>query len=298
MRHVQIRAFHNVAIHGGFSRAAEAMGLTQPALSDQVRKLEQDYDVLLFTRDKKRVSLTTQGQGLLKITLPLFEAESRAHEFLSERRALTTGALRIIADSACHVTGILSRFRAIHPGVRITMRAGNSADVMAQLSAYKADIGVLGSLVQTAGLDHVPLGSSPVIAFCRRDFPGLPEGAASLEGLLKLPLVLREKGSKTRQKLEDAARLAGLTLTPAIEAEGREAVHEIVASGAGVGFVSIAEYGHDARLVKIPIKGAPIPMEETVICLSHRRDVRLIRAFMGLARQQTAPDKRQMRAKT
>ncbi|MHA1129026.1 MAG: LysR family transcriptional regulator, partial [Alphaproteobacteria bacterium] len=57
MRYVQLRAFHNVAIHGGFSRAAEALHLTQPAISDQIRKLEEEYDVLLFNRIKKQVAI-------------------------------------------------------------------------------------------------------------------------------------------------------------------------------------------------------------------------------------------------
>lgn len=68
MRYVQLRAFHQVAISGGFSRAAEALFLTQPAISDQVRKLEEEYDVLLFNRNKKQVTLTHSGQKLLEIT--------------------------------------------------------------------------------------------------------------------------------------------------------------------------------------------------------------------------------------
>ena len=73
MRYVQLRAFHNVAIHGGFSRAAEALCLTQPAISDQVRKLEEEYDVLLFDRKKKQVTVTAFGKKLLEITHRLFD---------------------------------------------------------------------------------------------------------------------------------------------------------------------------------------------------------------------------------
>ena len=65
MRYVQLRAFHHVAICGGFSRAAEQLFLTQPAISDQVRKLEEEYDILLFNRQRKQVSLTAAGEQLL-----------------------------------------------------------------------------------------------------------------------------------------------------------------------------------------------------------------------------------------
>ena len=88
MRYVQLRAFHNVAIHGGFSRAAEALSLTQPAVSDQVRKLESEYDVLLFSRQKKQITLTDFGKKLLEITHRMFDVEDQAHVLLSESRAL------------------------------------------------------------------------------------------------------------------------------------------------------------------------------------------------------------------
>jgi DNA-binding transcriptional LysR family regulator len=73
MRYVQLRAFHYVAICGGFSRAAEALFLTQPAISDQVRKLEEEYDILLFNRHKKQVTLTAPGERLLEITRRMFD---------------------------------------------------------------------------------------------------------------------------------------------------------------------------------------------------------------------------------
>jgi LysR family transcriptional regulator, low CO2-responsive transcriptional regulator len=283
MKYVQLRAFHNVAIHGGFSRAAQAMGLTQPAVSDQVLGLEQTYDILLFDRRKKQITLTPQGEALLAITRPMFEIEARALEYLSESRALTSGTLRIIADSAYHVTAVLSRFRARYPGVHITLRSGNSQAVEAELAAYRADIGVLGSSIAPGRFHSVSLGTTPIIAFAAKTFPGLPRGAATLHDLARLPLVFREQGSKTRQKLNAYAKTLGLTLSPAIEAEGREAVREIVAAGGGIGFVSDAEYGRDERLVKIPIRGAELAMQETVVCVRQRRDVRMIRAFMAMA---------------
>lgn len=78
--------------------------------------------------------------------------------------------------------------------------------------------------------------------------------------------------------------MAGVSLQPAIEAEGREAVREIVASGAGVGFVSAAEFGEDARLVAIPVAGAEaVRMDEALICLRERRNGKLVQAFLEVA---------------
>ena len=80
MRHSQLRAFHYVAYLGGFSRAAEFLFLTQPAISEQVRKLEQDHDVLLFHRERKRVRLTNEGEQLFRYTKQYFEVEKKIEE--------------------------------------------------------------------------------------------------------------------------------------------------------------------------------------------------------------------------
>ena len=87
-----------------------------------------------------------------------------------------------------------------------------------------------------------------------------------------------------RKKLEDLATASNIELKPAIEAEGREAVREIVASGAGVGFVSAAEFGHDSRLVPIAIDAPETLMDEALICLRERSGGKLVRAFLDMAR--------------
>ena len=284
MNFTQIRAFHHVALAGGFSRAAEALGLTQPAISDQVAALEQAHDVLLFERRGRQVRLTEKGAALLKITRQLFEHVGQVDEFLAETAARHRGELRLIADSALHVSALLGRFVARHPGVRVMLRAGNSAEVRAALESWEADIGVLGERVRGGRFEAVSLGAAPLIAFAARDLPGVPEGPCALAELLRLPLVLREEGSRTRALLQAEAAAQGLRLSPAIEAEGREAVRQIVMGGGGVGFVSEAEFEPDRRLVAIPIAGGAPMMAETMLCLRQRRDVPNIRAFMELAR--------------
>lgn len=132
MRYVQLRAFHYVAICGGFSLAAEQLFLTQPAISDQVRKLEEENDVLLFNRIRKQVTLTPAGEELLQITRRMFDCEQQALDFLSETRAFQSGNLRIVADSAHHLTHILKVFQKRYPGVKISVRAGNTKTVVSR----------------------------------------------------------------------------------------------------------------------------------------------------------------------
>lgn len=284
MRYSQLRAFHHVAVQGGFSRAAAVLGLTQPAISDQVKRLERDYDVLLIQRTSKQVSLTTVGERLLEITHRLFDAEQQAQDLLSESRAQTSGNLRIIADSALHILKILAHYRAAYPEVVISVRSGNSADVLKALEAYDADIGITGEAPQDRVFDVVSLNVTPIIAFAAKSHPLAAQPTISFEDLLHHGLVLRERGSKTRAKVEQHAAGLGLQLPIAIEAEGREAVREIVAAGGGVGLVSQAEFSADGRLQSIPFHDADLTMEESIICLRDRSESRQIRNFMAIAR--------------
>lgn len=287
MRYTQLRAFHYVATRGGFSRAAEALFLTQPAISDQVRKLEEAYDIRLFDRNKRRVLLTAKGQKLLEITNRMFDLEQQAQDYLNENRALEAGSLRIIVDSAYHVTSVLKAFQRRYPAIKISLKVGNSQAVIDALHSYRADIGVLGELTDSQNLQVVPMGETPLVAFAAKSSVHFGKVGITYAELDNAPLVMREKGSKTRQKLEQAAREADVTLIPSIEAQGREAVREIVAAGQGIGFVSTAEFGQDERLFTIQLPSPAPMMQEALICMKERRERKLIKVFMAMAAQES-----------
>ena len=265
MRYSQLRAFHFVALKGGFSRAAAAMHITQPGVSEQVRKLEQDYDVLLFNRERKVIALTQAGEQLFLLTKQFFEIEQHIDEYLSEARTEMDGRIRIIADSARHVTQILAEFRKRYPKVHVLLQSGNSEDVVDRLRSYDAEIGVLGGLSPGADIETLDLGKTQILAFAGKGVVPIGTKRMRLEDLAHFPLVFREAGSKTRENIEREAQRQG-----------------VVPSGAGIGFVSQAELGDDQRLIPIELEGVDLHMSETIAFLGQRRDLRIIRAFTGV----------------
>jgi aminoethylphosphonate catabolism LysR family transcriptional regulator len=280
MRYSQLRAFHHVALHGGFSRAARALNISQPSVSDQVRQLEQRHDVLLFSREARQVRMTEAGEALFRLTSEMFEVEERISALFDQNRAQLKGTLRIMADSAMHITEAVRRFRETSPDVFVTIRTGNTEDLLRRLRNYEAEVGVVGNTVSAPDLDNVDLGRTPILALVARGY--LPKDTKSLRfrDLSAYPLIYREEGSRTRAQVEDAAARMKLAFVPAIEVEGREAMREVVASGAGIGFVSEAEFGHDVRLMAVPFEDVDLGMSESLVTLSARRDVPLIRGFL------------------
>lgn len=283
MYHAQLRAFHAVARHGGFSRAAEQLHLTQPAISDQVGKLEKMFGVRLFVRHRRAVRLTPLGEELYRITRRLFELEDEAVELLRESQALRRGRLKMAADAPLHLIGLIGQFRQEFPGISVSLAIGNSAKVLASLFDYSADIGILANAPTDDRLQQIPLRSDPLVAFVARDHPWAGRGSVSLRELSTQPLVMREEGSITRRLIEDEFRRLNIDASVVMEAEGREAVCEAVVAGIGAGIISRPEFGDDPRLALLNLEDCEKRMTESLLCLKERAGQRLIDAFWQLA---------------
>ena len=284
MQYVQIRAFHNVAKYGGFSKAAAQTRQSQPVLSGHVMQLEKKYDLSLFERNKKQIILTSAGEKLFLLTKKFFEVEDQVNNHLVKSQASLSGKVRIIADSALHIIKALLKFRKLHPNVMVDLHIGNSTEVMDTLRNYKADIGIIGSPINGSDIKAINLSASRIQAIVSKSFFKKTPRHLTLNELANLPLIFRETGSYTREKLVMQAKADNIDLLPIIQVTGREALHQLVANGLGIGFVSQAEIGQDPRLVEIAIQCTGIEMTEQLVFLKARQDVPVIRAFIKAAK--------------
>jgi len=283
--HAQLKAFHAVAVHGSFTKAAERLFLTQPAVSDQVRKLEERFGVLLFHRNKRSVRLTDLGERLLAITQRLFVIEAEAQELLQESQALQTGSLILAVDAPVHVLPQIARFCERYPGISVKIETGNTDESLFRLFNYQADLALLGRDVSDERLLCVPLRNDPMVAFVSRNHPWSERESICLADLDDTPLVLREHGSVTRQTLEEEMARAGFRIRPAIQVEGREAAREAVVVGIGVGVVSAAEFGADSRVCALPITDCTRRLTETLVCLREQSSRRVVATFLDMVRE-------------
>lgn len=281
MNHAQLRAFHAVALAGGFSRAAERLGLTQPAISDHIRKLEEAYGVQLFTRGARKVELTDTGRRLFAITERQFEAEGEADELLSRTRSLQEGALAIGADAAIHVLPLLARFRERHPGVRLKVTSGNSAQLLARLESYDIDLAVVAERPAASHFASRVLSDSRLVLFVPQQHPLAGRRKVSFASLAGTPLVLRELGSVTRRLVDEEFSSRGLSPATAIEIEGREAAAAAVAAGLGAGIVSAGEFRAGEGLRAIPFSDWQVTMTEYLVWRSDRAGLAVMKAALA-----------------
>jgi aminoethylphosphonate catabolism LysR family transcriptional regulator len=283
MTPTQLRAFHLVAESGSFSAAARASGLSQPNLSSQVTSLEQTYGVRLFDRRGRSVLPTETGRQLHGITTRLFAVQDEARALLAGEQALTRGHLRIAADSAHHVVPIMATLRDRAEGLTFALSIDNSAVVLERLLRHEADVAVMAKSISDPRLHAVRLRTDRVVLFVPTRHPLARRGRATLSSLAGQSLVLRERGSITREVIEQAMAAADIRPDAIVEVQTREGVREAVAAGFGIGAVFASELGEDRRFRRILVTDTDLNVAEYAVCLQERRRVALVRAFMDEA---------------
>ncbi len=282
MSQTVLRAFHLVAQAGGFTKAARAGGVSQPTLSAQVRALEEAHGIRLFDRRGRTVALTPLGQNLHAITARLFAAEDEAKALLAGARNLARGHLRVAADSAAHVMPLLAKLKQRHPGLTFSLAGGNSSDVLQQVLDHAADVAVTAKHVSDPRVHSLRLRTDRLVLFVPRSHPWGLRKAVALETLSGQDLVIRERGSITREVFEARLAEGGIKPGALVEVQTREAVREAVAAGFGIGIIFDSEFGQDSASTKLTVKGADLDVAEYVVCLEDRRRISLVRALLEL----------------
>jgi aminoethylphosphonate catabolism LysR family transcriptional regulator len=288
MLSTQLRAFHAVATTGGFTKAAESLNVTQPTISGQVRDLEQTYEVQLFHRRGRAVTLTETGQRLFAATQRLVAVEEEAREILDESRNLTGGVVHLGGDAPHHALPLVAAFRRRYPEVAVSLSIDNTDSLTRELLAYRIDIAVLCNPRVDPALHYLPLRTDPMVALCPVEHPWTKGNASGIPmtAFADQVLVLREPGSETRRVAERVLGDAGVVPRDRVEVATREGVHEAVAQGLGVGLVSSAEVSRDPRVVALPLDGVNASFTECVVCLLDQRRRAAVKAFLAVTQLQ------------
>jgi aminoethylphosphonate catabolism LysR family transcriptional regulator len=279
----ELRAFRLVAHAGSFTQAARTAGISQPTLSAQVKGLESAYHVRLFEREKRGVTLTPAGRDLLPIADRLFAAEEEAQALLSGTESGMRGELRVAADSAYHVMPILADLKQQHANMSFSLKVANSERVLAFVMDGFVDVAVTAKQVADPRLHVFRLKRDKLVLFVTKSHVWARRRHVRLNTLEGQALVIRERGSITREVLE--ARLAeiGVRAAALIEVETREGVREGVAAGFGIGVVFETEFGTDTRFRRIDVLGTDVSVAEYVVCREERRSQTLVRSFLDRA---------------
>lgn len=240
----QLEIFLWVAELKSFTRAARKLYMSQPAVSFQVRALEDDLGVRLFWRNEKSVHLTEAGRLLYPEAREMVNRFQKIKSRLEDLKGLRTGRLTVAASTTPgeYVLPLLiGDFKRDYPGVQVSLRIGGSGEVEKLLVQREVDLGFTGVLLANKEIECIPWLDDRLVLIVPPDHPWVSKGEVGLAELTEAPLILREPGSGTRRTFE--ARLAGREIGIArcnvvLELGSTRAVITAVQAGLGVSVVS------------------------------------------------------------
>jgi DNA-binding transcriptional LysR family regulator len=244
---------------GAVGRAARARHLSQPAVSEHLRGLAAYFGVALFERVGRGIRPTPAARLLEPFARQVVGLLQRAVETAAGLRGLKAGTLAVGASTTPGtylLPGVLGRFHAAHPAIALSLRIGDTREIERWVASGEVELGVIGEAPLESGLAADPWVKDELVAIVARGHPLARRRAVSAGALFAHPYIAREEGSSTRGVAERYLAALGVSVRPAMELGGTEAIREAVAAGLGVAIVSRhAVRASDRRVVAVRLGG-------------------------------------------
>jgi DNA-binding transcriptional LysR family regulator len=280
----QLRIFRSVAHHRSLSRAAEQLGLTQPAVSMQMKALHTELGLPLVEVIGRRVQVTEAGEVLEQYATRILGLADEAAVAVAELRG-GAGRVRIGASSTPGVyllPEVLARYERAHPEVRVEFEVRNSAEIEARVVANQLDFGLTGGAVTCSDVRIEPWVEDELLVVVARNHPWSSRSRIAPAALAHARLIAREPGSGTRRFYETELHRQEVILPPAVEMGGAEAVKRAVEAGLGVAIlsrISVTRELAEGRLHGLALDGMRLARP---LVLIHHAQKRFSSAALGL----------------
>ena len=292
----QLQAFCEVLERRSFSQAAERLGVTQPAVSLQVRALEKRLGTQLLDRSGRRVEPTEAGLKLYRSAQRLLALEEEiVNELAEDATGELSGTLAIGASTGpggVVLSTLLCRFAEQHPQLHVALSVFDTQTVIERVADRSLELGVVGAAPRHRGVEYEPFVRDTVVLVCP---PGHPFAGrtVTLAELREQNLILMQEGAGVRQMLEEELRRAGTRLRDLdvrIELGLQESVAHAVRAGYGVTFISRTSIEADlvaGTLVEARVEGLELEREIHLVRAAGRTETRAARAVVAFAREQS-----------
>ena len=289
----RLQVFHTVARLLSFTKAAETLHMTQPAVTFQIRQLEEHFNTRLFDRTHNRISLTVAGQRVYdyaeKIIALYGEMDSRVRELTGDVSGiLIIGASTTIAEYV--LPGLLGEFQSRYKDVNVRLSVSNSLGIVHMVENNTVDVGIVESPVTNKNLAVEVCWHDELMFICPPSHPFAKKSAVTPEEIVNLPFLCREEGSGTREVINEyleANSVSAHDLNLCMEFGSPEAIKSAVEAGLGVSIVSRATVGKELKLktlVAIPLS----PVLNRPFSFVHQRQkfrLRAVEEFMNFAHE-------------
>lgn len=287
MRHAtlrQLKVFEAVARLSSYSRAADELHLSQPAVSAQVRKLEDHVGVPLFEQLGKRIYLTAAGTEMLHHSRLIIQQFTDAEAAMTQFQGVKGGRLNVAVISAgdYFFPRLLVAFAGRHEGVTLNLSVHNREDLLVHLADNLTDLAVMVRPPHDADTLHEAFAPHPYVIVAAADHPLVQQRRIPMTRLLREPFIVREKGSDTWQSMAEGFGRHLARLNIAMEIKSTETIKQAVLAGMGVSFLSahtVSRELHGGSLAILDIQGFPLMLNWYVVQRRNKRLPPVAQAF-------------------
>lgn len=237
----QLKTFYSVATNLNFTKAAEELSLSQPAVSRQIDALETYYNLPLFYRTKKKVELTDAGRQLLKYAIQIISLADQAENALSSLSNLESGELHVGCGTTIGtfvMTNLVIDFQKKYPNIKIRLIIENTSTIIEKLIDNKIDLAVVAKRVNDSKFYYQPLFKDKINAYCSIKLKDRYKDMRSVKELKNETLLLRESGSHTRECVEKQFEKMDYNPIHIFELGTNEGIKQAILNNNGVGFLS------------------------------------------------------------
>ncbi len=287
----QLEIFVAISRTGSVSRAAEALSLSQSAMSTALSELERQFNLQLFDRVGKSLRINETGQQLLPRAVELLDRAKEIENLLQGHAGF--GHMRIGATLTVGnylATILVARFLQEHPESRIQLQVHNTSTIVQQIANYELDLGLIEGDCNHPDIEVQPWVADELVVFSAPSHPLAKQRKVSLEQLLQEDWILREKGSGTRETFDRAFHSHHSKLKIRLELEHTEAIKRAVESGLGIGCISrLALKDAFRRGSLVPISTPNLDLSRFFYFLWHKQKYQTtgIREFLNLCKRLT-----------
>jgi len=259
----QLRVFNEVARHLSFTKAAQALHLTPPAVTMQVKELEGHVGMPLFERSRRQVALTTAGEYMLVYARRMLATLKDAEDTAARLQRLEVGTLIIgmVSTAKYFLPRLLAQFRREHEGIDIRLAVGNREQLLKMLQASEVDIAIMGRPPKELATRAEPFAAHPHVFVAPVDHPLTRIGHPSVESLRPYAFIVREEGSGTRAAMEKFLSAARLEPRLSMEMSSNETIKQAVMAGMGLSFLSLHTLGlelDNGLIAIVDVEGTPV----------------------------------------
>ena len=280
----QLRVFESVARHLSYTRAAEELHLSQPAVSMQIRQLEDNLGLPLFERVGKKVYITEAGQEMYHYSRGVEQQLSEAETVLENLKGLRQGRLVLAVASTANyfVPRLFAEFNKKYEAVSLSLDVTNREGLLAHLEANDADMIIMGLPPGEMDLEAEAFLDNPLVVIAPHNHPLVGQRHIPMESLQKQPFIMREQGSGTRISMERVFEDEGIQLKTGMEMSSNEAIKQAVQAGLGLGVLSIHTLEAELilkRLVVLDVEDFPIMRHWYIVHRHGKRFSAIAQAF-------------------